>query len=449
MKLDVWMERSDRPVGLLMRQPDKSMIFVYSDSVRPEDRLSMAMPVREEPYGDAACVAYFGNLLFEGRELDRIMALHQIDRDDIAALLHYLGADCPGAVSVTPEGTGRGKSPGIFPDDYEELDDEALRRIVISLHMNGRLPEGARDPSPIAGVQPKIALLHIEDRFYLPKAGTRAPTTHILKVAPRSNPDLARHEAALLHLAAKLDLETAETSFLSFDGVPGALPIGGLLSRRFDRTFDGKEVRRLHSEDFCQALGIARHLKYERDAAPEGPRFCARSVSDLADKTARPAAFRLRFFEQTLFNLAVGNTDNHAKNGTILYEGPAGELSPLYDVVPVFMERRFTHQFSFLLGGAAFLEDLTMEALEAAMGDLGFARPRLSAKHRKLLATIARDGLEFLHEEGGKSLADAISAQLAVLKESLGLDLGIPERDYYPRSVRDEDVGGGGWDDLG
>jgi len=74
---------------------------------------------------------------------------------------------------------------------------------------------------------------------------------------------------------------------------------------------------------------------------------------------------------------------------------------------------------------------------------------RLNARNRRLLAAIARDGIEFLHDEVGKGLADAIYAQLLVLEESLGLDLGIPERDYDPRSIRDEDVGGGGWDDLG
>ena len=85
--------------------------------------------------------------------------------------------------------------------------------------------------------------------------------------------------------------------------------------------------------------------------------------------------------------------------------------------------------------------------MSTGSGPLHYAtvEPKLDAKHKKLLAAIAREGLAFLDEEGGKSLADAIAVQLAVLEESLDLDLERPERDYYPRSCRDEDIDGGGW----
>ena len=441
------MEAYDAPVGVLRRRDDKSMVFTYAEGASPEHRISMSLPVRPEPYGDAACVAFFGNLLFEGRELDRVMAVHAVDRDDVGGLLAHLGADCPGAISITPEGTGPGKRPGVFPDDYLRLDDDHLLSIIRSLHFHGRLPEGERDPSPVAGVQPKLALVAHEGRYYVPREGSGAPTTHILKVSPSDDRSLTRHEAALLALAAKLDIPTAESRYIEFHDPETHADIGAILSTRFDRVFDGARITRIHSEDFCQALGLARALKYERDAERDDHRFSAISVGHIARQSAAPGLFLLAFMRQTLFNLAVGNTDNHAKNGTVLYRGAHGELAPLYDVVPVTMDDRVTHELAFSLGGARLAEDVTVPALEQAMRDLGFARPKLDPSMRKLLARVGSIGVPMFEEAGGRSLADGVTAQLLVLETALGMDLAVPKRDFFPRKVRDEKVAGatGGW----
>ncbi|WP_138473282.1 HipA domain-containing protein [Poseidonocella sp. HB161398] len=448
MRLDVWMEGLDSPAGSLVRARDRSLSFVYAVDAPAEARISAAMPVREEPYGDAACVAYFGNLLFEGRELDRIMDGFGIDRDDIGALLHHLGADCPGAISVTPEGTGPGKRPGRFPDDYEELSQDDLRRLMVSLHFRGRLPEGAGDPSPLAGVQPKLALVARDGRYFLPREGSRAPTTHVLKVSPRDDADLTRHEAALLSLARNCKLDVIESSYVEIDDEETCASIGALLSCRFDRAFDGRTVRRIHSEDFAQALGLPRSLKYERDAVIPERRFSLEAVGRLALGTVAPAKFQLEFLAHTLFNLAVGNTDNHAKNGAILYDGQAGRLAPLYDVVPVMMDRRVTHAFSALIGGASYAEDLTVPALEAAFRDLGFLRARMSGSRLKLLRDIAKLSGPILERESGKSLADAVATQMRVIEGATGLDLHVPQRDFYPRQTRDEAALTVGWGGL-
>jgi serine/threonine-protein kinase HipA len=82
MKLYVGLESIELPIGTLERKADKSLFFSYSASSE-EGRLSLSMPVREEPYTDADCSAFFGNLLFEGAELERVRDAHRLDRDDI------------------------------------------------------------------------------------------------------------------------------------------------------------------------------------------------------------------------------------------------------------------------------------------------------------------------------------------------------------------------------
>lgn len=447
MRLEVWLEARTDPVGVLERREDASLSFTYAGGTPREGRLSMSLPVREEPYGDAACTAFFGNLLFEGRELERVKAAHGIDRDDIATLLYHLGADCPGAISITPEGAGPGKRPGIFPDDYEEIPPERMTEIVSGLHFDGTLPEDAQDPSPLAGVQPKFAVVAHDGRYFQPRAGSRAPTTHILKVSPRKDPDLTRRESALIDLARTIGLDVIESEYREFHDGATAFEIGTILSKRFDRDWQDREIHRLHSEDFCQALGLARQLKYERDAVPGGPCFSAAGIGEIATRTSVPAMFQMEFLRHTLFNLAVGNTDNHAKNAAILYRGASGVLAPLYDVVPVIMDERVTHTFAFAIGAAHLAEDLQISDIEAMMVDFGFRRPDVSKPLHKVLTDVAT-GIDQLATDGDKLLADAIAAQLTVLNDAMELGLEIPPRDYFPRKTHDEQVNRGGWGNL-
>ncbi|MFZ3585110.1 HipA domain-containing protein [Loktanella sp. DJP18] len=451
MNLEVWVEQVNGPVGILERFDDKTLRFTYSAAAvasgNASCRISMALPVREEAYSDAACVAFFSNLLFEGRGLDGVVDTHGLDRDDYGQLLYHLGADCPGAISVMPEGAGPGKRPGLFPQDYVKLSQAEITAMVRSLHFDGRLPADSPDPSPVAGVQPKLALVFRDGSFFLPKEGSGAPSTHILKVSPHGDARLTRHEVALLSVAADIGLDVTEAERHIFHDERRGVDIETILSTRFDRIFEDGKITRLHSEDFCQALGLPRRLKYEREATNEERRFSAAAVGKLSAQVAAPAQFRLRFFQQTLFNLAVGNTDNHAKNSSIIYRGAAGELAPLYDVVPATMDDQHTHAFAFDLGRASFAEDLTKEDLLVAMSDIGFAKPRLAGPWIKLLKQVAVPGIAALAERGDKQLADGIAAQLEVVSRALEVDLAIPERDYFPRAQRDEKRQGnrGGW----
>lgn len=164
--MDVWIEGTGLPVGTLTRHDDLSLQFGYLPDT--EQRLSLSLAIHDQPYGDADCRGYFANLLYEGPELDRVMDSYKLDRGDVGSLLFHLGADCPGAVSVTPEGSGPGKTPCIYPQNYELIEPDRLRRIILSLHLHRRLPDGERDKSPVAGVQGKIAVVARDGSYYFP-----------------------------------------------------------------------------------------------------------------------------------------------------------------------------------------------------------------------------------------------------------------------------------------
>lgn len=450
MRMDVWIEGRTTPVGRLERRADKSLLFTYAEDVAPEHRLSMSLPLGPESVSDAGCRGYFANLLFEGPQLERVMDSYRLDRDDVGSLLWHLGADCPGAVSVTPEDSGPVKTPGRFPSDYMPLEDDRLRAIAHSLHLHRRLPDAERNPSPVAGVQGKIAIVAHDGQLYVPTPGSRAPTTHILKVSPVSDPEITRHEVALLRLATACGIEVAEAQPLVIEA--DGRSIQALISTRFDRAHQQVEtedlITRVHAEDFCQALGLPPSLKYERDALNPDRRFSARAIAAIAAQTSVPALFQRDILRHTLFNLLVGNTDNHGKNGSLFHRQGGATLAPLYDVVPVVMDRRVTHRFAFSHGGADYAEDLTVDRLRQLLIDLGFARPQMPRALRDL-RTMAETIAEHAPAMAGKGLADMLHAQATVVATALDQDFDLPVRDYVNRIERDDvNASAGGWGGL-
>ena len=443
MKLDVWLEAHDTRIGVLERAPDKSLTFTYDDGIPDSERISLSLPVRPESYTDAACRGYFENLLFEGAQLNRVLDSYKIDRGDAGGLLFHLGADCPGAISVTPEGTGPGKRPGIFPDDYDVLSDAEIQEIVRSLHQERKLPEEDRDPSPLAGVQGKIAIVYTDGQYWLPKRGTRAPTTHILKVSPADDTVLTRQECTLLAAATDLRIETARFEPKVFQ--VGDLTINAILVDRFDRDIRENRIHRVHAEDLCQALGLSPDLKYERKSLSPEHRFSAAAVGTLAKRVSVPGQFMQGFLAHTLFNLMVGNTDNHGKNTSILHDRQGSRLAPLYDVVPVFMDNQVTHQFAFDIGAAKFAEDLSRDNLLTMLSDLGYIRPRFDKRLESQLSRTADAVSRICEQQGDKRLADGLSSQIDVVVEALEIELDLPKRDYFNRAVRDDKPKTGGW----
>ncbi len=440
--LDVRMEAVDIPLGVLARK-DGGCRFAYApDYLARTDvmPISLSLPLREEPYGDVETRAFFDNLLQENDQLRQTMDRERIGRDDIVGLLSFVGADCAGAISCLPPGSGPVKVPGNLATDYDELPREELTDIMRRLVDKLPLPDAIKDPSPVAGVQRKIALAEIaKGRFGLPKQGLRVPTTHILKVPER-------------HLAREVLLEAVATRLAHAVGLDVAIPAefklddeAGLLSLRFDRRIGGNTVTRIHQEDFCQALGLPARLKYERNGTEE-LRFTATAVSGLLGRTAAPARDKRSFMVSTFFNLAIGNNDNHAKNHALLYDtGPTPRLAPIYDLQPVRLTGRYTDELAFRIGAADSFDRMTAEDVAAFMGHFG---PSTAAARRRfiegevgpMLAELDRQ-TAVLPSHGLKDFDDLIGREISRLADLLGLDLKIRERDYFTEQ-------GGGWGQL-
>jgi serine/threonine-protein kinase HipA len=438
--LEVRLERFVQPVGFLLSYENSATRFVYAEaylSTADAVPLSLALPLVPEPFDDPRTRAFFDNLLPENDQLQQVMDREGLARDDVVGLLAQLGADCPGAISCLPVGSAPVKIPGDIATDYDELDTESLREIVRRLADREPLPDAIRDPSPIAGVQRKIAIAQISnDRFALPKTGLRVPTTHILKVPRRSRGREARLEAAAARLARVAGLSVV---------VPEVIEMGelqALLIPRFDRLVDADgRVSRIHQEDFAQALGLPARLKYQRYGTPERC-FDLRAILKLLDATAEPAISHERFIASAIFNLAVGNSDNHAKNYALLYDrGPAPRLAPLYDLLPTRLDSNVTHELSFNIGTASHPDNIQGDDLLAFFAAFGLSQRRavrfLERTVAPLLGALDR-AASSLTAEGMKDFDDLIGRETARLMNALGVPVQIRPRDHYEARA-------GGW----
>ena len=370
--LAVWLERVETPVGFLRTNDSMAVAFRYSAewlARRDGFPISLALPLTGAEFGDVQTRAYFENLLQENAQLSTLRQLHGLESNDLAGLLAIVGADLPGALSCLPPGAAPVKAPGIVAEDYDILDAEQLQALVNSLGESMPLPAGLRNPSPLAGYQQKIATVHLGDgRFAMPKAGLGVPTTHILKVPNNTIPREALYEAECARLATICGLRVART----VSAFMGQYEV--VLSTRYDRRVEDGVVYRLHQEDFAQALGLGSRLKYERDG--RGDRlFSAAQAAKVLRATGNPSRAIDQFLKATFFNLAIGNTDNHAKNHSLLYTAVGSPiLAPLYDLVPIRISDQFTHQFAFNLGASTAAESLTQEDILAFIGQFGRTR---------------------------------------------------------------------------
>jgi serine/threonine-protein kinase HipA len=425
LTLDVRLDGFAAPIGKLTRAASGNVAFEYSAehlSANNALPLSLSLPLNDEPYGDGTTRAFFDNLLQErDQPLKKIREQYNIEKDDLVGLLFHVGADCAGAVSILPEGSPPTKVPGNLQTDYDTLSAEDMVEIVRALYLRTALPNELRDPSPLTGYQSKISILITpEGSFALPKSGTGAPSTYVMKVPDRDHLTDPEQETLSLQMSEQCDIPTVHSAKLEFSGIPV------LLTQRFDRSVNADgQVIRLHQEDFAQASSLPPSLKYQRDGIP-GRRFDGPAIGRLLRETANPSNAQFFMLKLTIFDLLIGNVDGHAKNHALLYTGGSRpDLAPRYDVLPTRLDGDLTDKLSYEIGSAKTLDAIDAHQLSIFMSDIGIMRkPAQSRILNSVLASIVptlAQSLRSLRHADQKKFADLIAANMRVL---------LPKLDY-------------------
>ena len=349
------------PTGRLVQKDNGNLQFRY-DPDYPGPPISHAMPVQAAAHPHRLCQAVFGGLLLEGDGRDTLARTLGISANNDFGLLEEVGRDVAGAVAVLEPGEIVPATPEVRRIDAGEL-DQLLRR----------LPQRplAVDPSEgirlsLAGAQPKLPIILDAGGAALP-VNSAAPTTHILKPEPQAFAGLVDNEWFCMTLAAAAGLRVAEVrKEVSASGLPY------LVVERYDRDQTAGPIRRLHQEDFCQALGVPSAFKYQAEGGPG----VSDAIALLRDAAAAPAIELQRFWDALAFNWLIGNCDAHGKNFSLLYDADAGSatLAPLYDLVSTIVYPDIVTRLAMSIDGATQIADVNRRAWSELASQAGVTR---------------------------------------------------------------------------
>ena len=298
---------------------------------------------------------FFSNLLPEGHLRTYLAEQAGVRTTQEFLLLAALGADLPGAVTVTPFATDQ-PVPG------------ALR-------------------FSLAGVQLKFsAVMEASGGLTIPAHGIGG--FWIVKLPSMQFPAVAENEYVMLELARAVGIAVPQTRLVPVSAVHGLpaeaarLPGQALAVRRFDRTPDGE---RIHMEDFAQVFGLFPEDKY-------GRRSYANIAAVLRAETSDEGA--QEFVRRLAFSVAIGNGDMHLKNWSLLYpDGRAPVLSPAYDFVatlPYIAGDRLALTF----GGSRSLGGITTDQVRRFAGKASLPA---SAVWQTVCETTERTAAAWVH----------------------------------------------------
>lgn len=391
--------------GRLLRKANGNMQFRYDEGYDGA-RISLAMPIQSEAHPHATCRAVFGGLLLEGDARDAVARNLGVSAGNDYGLLAELGGDCAGAITLIPPGVDLPTEPRLRALSAEEL-ERTIHELPV--HPLGADPERGTRLS-LAGAQPKLPVVRSEGGTSLPLNSVTA-TTHIIKPEPAAFPGLVAIEAFCMELARSVGLPVASVEkHRTRSGLPY------LLVERYDRDLTVEPIRRLHQEDFCQALGWPSDRKYQEEGGPS----VEQAVSLLREASAVPARDLPTFWRALVFNWLIGNCDAHGKNYSLLYDSGAPTLAPLYDLVSTIGYERLTTRLAMSIDGARTIEEVdgaawSKLAAQAGLGDHFQREIRLELAERTVNAAteLAETG------EHGEGVVDGVLAGLVGRCEKL------------------------------
>jgi serine/threonine-protein kinase HipA len=268
---------------------------------------------------------FFDNLLPEDRMRSAIAAKAQIAEADAFALLEYMGAESAGSLVLLPPAAKMPEEQGTIPLSDEDLDHRILNM--------SKVPIASTSPKrmSLAGAQHK--LLVNWDGAQLAEPLGLTPSTHILKPEHLSAdyPHSVINEYAMMQLAARVGLSTpgvwrhycAQPVYIveRFDRQPQHTknPMRGPLGT------DKLAIDRLHVIDTCQLLNKAHTFKYTQANLD--------TLGAVVYATRNRLATRLGLYRWLVFNILIGNNDNHLKNISMMVDADGISLAKTYDLL--------------------------------------------------------------------------------------------------------------------
>lgn len=309
--------------------------YVFSDNPSP---VSLSFPVNTKRFGIDSetgapeCPAFLLDLVPQGRGrklLTQELGVADSEDQDLSLVQH--GA-------FNPIGNLRIDTAVAFYKDWEErnrnhrtdgftFEDIITRKEEFLEHiwMHAMYAAGT---TGVQGAAPKFLLTQNKEGLWFADAALpdAEATKHWLVKQPRGTHEtdytILRNGAAYLRVSARCGLRTGGKPMYEGDM---------LFVPRFDRAIEPNGLQRLHQETLASLCGMRGFgLTASLFSLVEGFR---RHVTD-------PVAEIVEFIQRDILNLAMKNTDNHARN-TSVQRLPDGtiQLTPIYDFAPMYLDR--------------------------------------------------------------------------------------------------------------
>jgi len=200
----------------------------------------------------------------------------------------------------------------------------AAERVEKNLPLSPELDQALHHGSSIGGARPK-ALIEDGDQKFIAKFSSGSDTFNIVK-----------GEYVAMRLAALCGLNASPVRIVRASGKDV------LVVSRFDRTATEDGWYRQSMVSALTILGLdemqARYASYQDLAEKIRHRF--KSVTE----TLR------ELFSRLVFNILVGNTDDHARNHAAFWDGSSLALTPAYDICPQARTGQETTQAMLISG---------------------------------------------------------------------------------------------------
>ena len=201
------------------------------------------------------------------------------------------------------------------PEDYRprvdtaSLDElyDAAEKVLAGEPLNPAIGDALINGTTIGGAHPKVLISDDSDVEYVAK----------LSVSGGVHPWI-RAEAVGIELARLCGIEVPNARVITSMGR------SVLLIERFDRMPGG---RRRHVVSGLTMLGFDALLGARYGSYPD-------MLDVLRELGGAPQDIGRRLFERIVFNIAIGNNDDHARNHAAFWDGESLELTPAFDLTP-------------------------------------------------------------------------------------------------------------------
>jgi serine/threonine-protein kinase HipA len=254
---------------------------------------------------DAAPDAWGRRVILNKKFGNKASSIDPADIDELSYLIES-GSDRIGAMDFQ-------LSPTVYEPrnasgaPLEEL-IEATERVEKGIPLTPELAQALQHGTSIGGARPK-ALIQSDSRKYIAKFSTSSDLYSVVKA-----------EYVAMRLAGLAGLNVAPVSLERAAGKDV------LLVERFDRTATANGWQRKGLVSALTMLTLdemmARYASYETLAELVRARFSS------APETLR------ELFSRIVFNILVGNTDDHARNHAAFWDGDVLTFTPAYDICP-------------------------------------------------------------------------------------------------------------------